>query len=94
MRATVAAVGEGVARVKPGDRVMGLFSQTWISGPPNRERQAGTLGGPLDGTLVEERLFDAEGLVLTPGYLTDVEARHAALHRGERRGMRWWCAAS
>jgi NADPH:quinone reductase-like Zn-dependent oxidoreductase len=70
----VVAVGEGVTRVKAGDRVMGLFSQTWITGPPNRERQAGTLGGPLDGTLSEERVFAAEGLVLTPAYLTDIEA--------------------
>ncbi len=70
----VTAVGEGVTRVKPGDRVMGIFSQTWIAGPATRERQAGTLGGPLDGTLAEERIFPAEALVHTPAYLTDVEA--------------------
>lgn len=70
----VTAVGEGVTRVKVGDRVMGLFAQSWLSGEPNRERQAGTLGGPLDGTLTEERVFPAEGLVHTPGYLSDVEA--------------------
>ena len=88
----VAAVGEGVTRVKPGDRVMGIFSQSWISGPVNRERSAGTLGGPLDGTLTEQRLFPAEGLVLTPTYLSDVEAAtlpctavtawHALVERG------------
>ena len=70
----VLSVGEGVTRMKPGDRVMGIFSQSWISGVANRERAAGTLGGPLDGTLTEQRLFSAEGLVHTPAYLTDVEA--------------------
>ncbi len=88
----VTAVGEGVTRVKPGDRVMGIFSQSWIAGPVNRERSAGTLGGPLDGTLAEQRLFAAEGLVHTPAYLTEVEAAtlpctavtawHALVERG------------
>ncbi|MBY0502390.1 MAG: NAD(P)-dependent alcohol dehydrogenase [Bryobacteraceae bacterium] len=89
----VLAVGEGVTRVQPGDRVMGIFSQTWISGPANRERSAGTLGGPHDGTLSEQRLFAAEGLVHTPAYLTDHEAAtlpctavtawHALVERGQ-----------
>lgn len=88
----VTAVGDGVTRVKPGDRVMGIFSQSWTSGPANRERSAGTLGGPLDGTLTEQRVFAAEGLVLTPDYLSDTEAAtlpctavtawHALVERG------------
>jgi NADPH:quinone reductase-like Zn-dependent oxidoreductase len=91
----VVSVGEGVTRVKPGDRVMGVFSQTWLAGPPNRERSSGTLGGPLDGTLTEERLFAAEGLVHTPAHLTDIEAAtlpctavtawHALVERGHLR---------
>ena len=88
----VLSVGAGVTRVKPGDRVMGIFSQTWIAGPANRERSSGTLGGPLDGMLTEERVLPAEGLVHTPAYLSDVEAAtlpcaavtawHALVERG------------
>lgn len=88
----VAAVGAGVTRVKPGDRVMGIFAQTWIAGAANRERSSATLGGPLDGMLTEERVLPAEGLVHTPAYLSDVEAAtlpcaavtawHALVERG------------
>jgi NADPH:quinone reductase-like Zn-dependent oxidoreductase len=70
----VIAVGPGVTRVKPGDRVMGAFSQTWIAGPPTREKLRGTLGGPLDGMLAERIVLPAEGLVHVPAYLSDVEA--------------------
>src|ERR1700750_1007965 len=31
----VEAVGEGVTRFAPGDRVATMFFQRWISGPPN-----------------------------------------------------------
>ncbi len=70
----VVAVGPGVTRVKPGDRVMGAFAQTWIAGPPGREKLRGTLGSPLDGMLAEHVVLSAEGLVHTPAYLSDVEA--------------------
>ncbi|HEX9943995.1 MAG TPA: NAD(P)-dependent alcohol dehydrogenase [Thermoanaerobaculia bacterium] len=70
----VVAVGEGVTRVQPGDRVCGLFAQKWISGAPTRERLRSTLGGPLDGTLAELAVFDQEGLVKTPEHLSDEEA--------------------
>lgn len=70
----VVAVGPGVTRVKPGDRVMGTFSQTWVSGPPTRDRLRGTLGSPLDGMLAEHVVLSAEGLLHTPAYLSDVEA--------------------
>lgn len=91
----VLAVGEGVMRVKVGDRVMGIFSQSWLAGPATRERSSHTLGGPLEGTLTEERIFPAEGLVHTPDYLSDVEAAtlpctavtawHALVERGNLR---------
>jgi NADPH:quinone reductase-like Zn-dependent oxidoreductase len=88
----VVAVGAGVTRVKPGDRVMGIFSQTWIAGGPSKEKSAGTLGSPLDGMLTEFRCLSAEGLVKTPAHLTDEEAStlpcaavtawHALVERG------------
>ena len=51
-----------------------IFSQTWIDGPPSAEKLSGTVGGPLDGTLAEQMVLSAEGLVPLPEHLTDVEA--------------------
>lgn len=72
----VEAVGEDVSRVAPGDRVMPCFVQGWLSGPVPRSKKAlrRTLGGPLDGTLAEARVFPAEALVRVPRHLTDEEA--------------------
>lgn len=70
----VTAVGEGVTRVKVGERVAGNFSQRWIAGEPNRSRLSGSLGGPLDGMLAEYRVLDQEGVVLIPAHLSDQEA--------------------
>jgi NADPH:quinone reductase-like Zn-dependent oxidoreductase len=70
----VVAVGEGVTRVQPGERVCTLFAQKWISGQPTRERLRSTLGGPLDGTLAELAVFDQESVVKTPDHLSDEEA--------------------
>jgi len=70
----VVVVGPGVTRVKPGDRVMGAFSQGYLGGPPTREKVRQTLGGPLDGMLAEQRVFPADGLVRVPEHLTDIEA--------------------
>lgn len=70
----VDAVGQGVTRVKPGDRVVGLFSQAWPSGEPTRTAQQNTLGGPLDGALADTMVLHEDGVVPTPGYLSDEEA--------------------
>ena len=40
----VAAVGEGVTRVKVGDRVAGIFMQKWLSGPITEEKSRSALG--------------------------------------------------
>ncbi|GMV92850.1 MAG: NADPH:quinone oxidoreductase [Candidatus Hydrogenedentota bacterium] len=71
----VEAVGEGVTRVKVGDRVAGIFAQGWLSGSPTRERlQRTTLGGPLDGMLAERVVLHEDGVVHVPEHLTDEEA--------------------
>jgi NADPH:quinone reductase-like Zn-dependent oxidoreductase len=70
----VAAVGEGVSRVRPGDRVCSLFAQRWIAGPPSAEKLRWTLGGALDGVLAERVVLSAEGVVATPPHLSDEEA--------------------
>ncbi|MGH9361886.1 MAG: zinc-dependent alcohol dehydrogenase family protein [Thermoanaerobaculia bacterium] len=70
----VVAVGEGVTRVRVGDRVCPTFHQGWLAGEPSRERLRSTLGSPLDGTLAERILLDGEGVVAVPEHLSDEEA--------------------
>jgi NADPH:quinone reductase-like Zn-dependent oxidoreductase len=70
----VVAVGAGVTRVGPGDRVAPIFAQAWLAGEPTRDRLRSTLGGPLDGTLAEHVVLDAEGVVRVPEHLSDEEA--------------------
>lgn len=70
----VEAVGDGVRRIKVGDRVCSLFAQRWLSGEPTRDKIRSTLGGPLDGMLAERVVLSEEGLVRTPEHLTDEEA--------------------
>ena len=70
----VAAVGAGVHRVVPGDRVCPTFFQHWIGGEPDLERLTGSLGGPIDGTMAEIMCLSEQGVVKVPAYLSDVEA--------------------
>jgi NADPH:quinone reductase-like Zn-dependent oxidoreductase len=70
----VEQIGSGVTRVKTGDRVAGIFMQRWIDGAPNREKAGSALGGAIDGVLREYMIFQQDGLVAVPDYLTDVEA--------------------
>lgn len=70
----VIAVGEGVTRVKPGDRVCGIFAQRWTAGEPSREKLRSTLGGPFDGMLAELAVLHEEGVVVVPPHLTWEEA--------------------
>src|SRR2546428_29886 len=70
----VVALGEGVTRVKVGDRVIGTFFQRWIDGPTSLAKRDVALGGTYDGLLAEYALLDAEGLVLAPDHLSDEEA--------------------
>lgn len=67
-------VGGGVTRVAVGDRVAPMFAPGWIAGEPTRERVRRTLGGPLDGTLAEYLLIEADGVSKVPEYLRDDEA--------------------
>jgi NADPH:quinone reductase-like Zn-dependent oxidoreductase len=70
----VTAVGPGVTRIGVGDRVAPIFAQGWISGEPTRDRLRSTLGGPLDGTLCEQMVVDASGVVRVPEHLSDEQA--------------------
>ncbi len=70
----VVALGEGVTRVKVGDRVAGIFFQTWLSGRLTEEKTQSALGGAIDGLLAEYAVLHEDGVVHIPEHLTDVEA--------------------
>uniref|UniRef100_A0A832H4C2 NAD(P)-dependent alcohol dehydrogenase n=1 Tax=Oscillatoriales cyanobacterium SpSt-402 TaxID=2282168 RepID=A0A832H4C2_9CYAN len=70
----VVAVGDGVTRVKVGDRVAGIFMQDFIDGRLTREKSNSALGGAISGVLAEYVVFDENGLVNIPAHLTYEEA--------------------
>ncbi|MFO1128616.1 MAG: NAD(P)-dependent alcohol dehydrogenase [Rhodospirillales bacterium] len=70
----VVAVGDGVTRLRVGDRVCPTMIQGWIAGEATAERLRRTLGGPLDGVMAEFMAVDAEGVVKVPPHLSDEEA--------------------
>jgi NADPH:quinone reductase-like Zn-dependent oxidoreductase len=70
----VIAVGEGVTRVKVGDRVTGTFFQRWIDGEVTELKARSTLGGDLDGMLAEQVVLEEDGVIATPAHLSDEEA--------------------
>jgi NADPH:quinone reductase-like Zn-dependent oxidoreductase len=67
----VVAVGDGVTRVRKGDRVAGTFWQGWVAGAFEDCPQ---LGGSTDGMLSEYVKLDEGGVVHVPPHLTDQEA--------------------
>jgi NADPH:quinone reductase-like Zn-dependent oxidoreductase len=66
-------VGEGVTRVKIGDRVCPIFIQSWPSGTPNRERLFLTLGCEIDGTMADYMVLPEDGVTPVPEHLDDIE---------------------
>jgi NADPH:quinone reductase-like Zn-dependent oxidoreductase len=70
----VIAVGEGVTRVKAGDRVCGMFFQRWVDGEIDDEKAASAMGGAINGMLAEQVRLDAAGLVHAPRHLSFEEA--------------------
>lgn len=70
----VAAVGAGVSRVQVGDRVAGIFFQTWLDGPLSEEVHAQALGGSAQGMLAEYVVLSEQGVVKLPDFLSFEEA--------------------
>src|SRR5580704_7362217 len=70
----VVAIGEGVTRVKVGDRICGIFMQRWLDGPLTAEKTKEALGGDVDGMLAEYVLLHEDGLVHFPDHLSYEEA--------------------
>jgi NADPH:quinone reductase-like Zn-dependent oxidoreductase len=70
----VIAIGDGVTRVKVGDRVAGCFMQRWIAGDLTDAAAKSALGGAIDGVAAEQVVLHEDGLVHVPAHLTDEEA--------------------
>lgn len=70
----VAAVGPGVTKFKPGDRVANCFMQHWVSGPISEAVAKSTLGSDRDGVFSELAVFEESGLLPVPGDLSFEEA--------------------
>lgn len=70
----VTAVGAGVTKWKPGDRVAGCFMQNWDDGPINDAAAKSTLGSDRDGVITEFALLEERGLVRIPSHLSFEEA--------------------
>ncbi len=70
----VAAVGPGVTRFQPGDRVAGCFFSRWDDGQLIDRAAKSALGGAVDGMLAERVALPESGLVKVPDHLTDEEA--------------------
>jgi NADPH:quinone reductase-like Zn-dependent oxidoreductase len=92
----VVRVGDGVTRVKTGDRVAGIFMQTWLAGELTAEAAKSALGGERSGMLAEYVVLEQEGVVHIPGHLSYEEAAslpcagvtawHATIEQGLRPG--------
>jgi alcohol dehydrogenase len=69
----VAAIGDGVTRVKVGDRISGTFHPRWFGGPIKPEYLTDRLGANLDEMLAEYAVL-SEALVYVPSHLSFEEA--------------------
>ena len=70
----VVAVGTGVTRFQPGDRVVGLFLQHWQDGGPSAEKSRSALGGDVDGMLADYVVLPENGVLHFPAHLSYEEA--------------------
>ena len=71
----VVAVGDGVTRWQPGDRVAGTFFPDWLAGPVSAESTKAALGGGSAGGMLAEFVALSElGTVRVPEHLSYEEA--------------------
>ena len=70
----VVACGEGVSRVKPGDRVAGIFMQGWIEGPLTDAKARTAMGGAIQGVAAQSVVLHGDGVVRIPDHLSFEEA--------------------
>lgn len=62
----VLAVGEGVTRFQPGDRVVNCFFEDWEAGEVTEEQFQTARGGGIDGVLAEHVIFSQRALLPIP----------------------------
>lgn len=70
----VLAVGAGVTRVRPGDRVIGSFVADWIDGPFRAAYTKSTLGTPGPGLAAEQVALPEQAVVPIPAELSWADA--------------------
>jgi len=70
----VIGVGDGVTRVKVGDRVAGCFMQKWINGEVSDAAAKSALGGAIEGVAAEQVVLHEDGVVKFPEHLSFEEA--------------------
>ena len=70
----VVAIGDGVSRVKVGDRVTPLFFPNWISGDGSGAEKGASTGCEMPGVLREFGVFDENALCTFPDFMSDEEA--------------------
>ena len=70
----VAAVGAGVTRWEPGDRVAGCFMPHWDGGPITDAAAKSAPGSDRDGVFAELIVLEEGGVVRVPDHLTFEEA--------------------
>jgi NADPH:quinone reductase-like Zn-dependent oxidoreductase len=70
----VVAIGDGVTRIKVGDRIAGTFHPRWFGGPIKPEYLTDRLGANLDGMLAEYAVLSEEALVRVPSHFSFEEA--------------------
>ena len=72
----ITAIGEGVTKWQPGDRVMPIFAQGWFDGDTSEEKRRTSLGAgsQWDGVLREFGTFSEESVVRIPEHLSYEEA--------------------
>lgn len=66
----IVEAGKDVARFKKGDRVAGIFMQTWWDGECDAAKTKSALGGAIDGVLTTYKVFHESGLVKLPDHLS------------------------
>lgn len=70
----VTETGEGVTRVKAGERVSPCFMPGWLTGAVTEAAARGALGAFADGVLAETIAMPETGVVAAPAHLTAEEA--------------------
>jgi NADPH:quinone reductase-like Zn-dependent oxidoreductase len=92
----VVGVGDGVSRVRVGDRIAGIFMQKWLAGGMTEAAPRSALGGEINGMLAEYVVLDEDGVVQIPEHLSYEEAStlpcaavtawHAVIEQGLKPG--------